>query len=513
MTEEQKIESLPKDVMAKTVSLDFRDPNGKPEQTTGVRPPANSGLPFALARFFSWISLFLVMGSSVILALFIANTTTRTLLDSQEEYALLLAENLNKQIFRRFTLPVAYASGRVALGDPEQYKLLDEVVQSLLHGLQIERIRIYDENFAVTYSTVSEEVRHSDLYTPGVPEIFKGKTHHFDVLSAMTPMQALLTPNLPKGTFQLRTIYPLSIDKDFAAFSSDEDSAVLGALEIIQDVTRHYQIAFRSQWLIMAGFLASSLVLFILLQVVARQAERILGERMARNRELEAELHQTEKLASMGRMVASIAHEIRNPLGIIRSSAEFLMRRQKNTDTVAQPILTAIYDESCRLGTTVNDFLDYARPRQPSLNKVSIDTLLDKIMAFLGGELQRQGVEVTLDIIPGLAVAGDEDLLYRAFYNIMVNAQQAMTGGSIFIRGTADSGQVVISFQDSGPGFPPQSPEKPLDPFFTTKDNGTGLGLPIVQSIVLSHGGTLELSNAPTGGALITLRFPAYSGK
>lgn len=84
---------------------------------------AASGLPFSLARFFSWVSLVLVLVSSAILALFIGNTTTTTLLDSQEEYALLLAENLNKQIFRRFTLPVTYASGRVALGDPVQYKL------------------------------------------------------------------------------------------------------------------------------------------------------------------------------------------------------------------------------------------------------------------------------------------------------------------------------------------------------------------------------------------------------
>lgn len=502
-----------KDVSAKEVSLSPRD-SGKPEKRSGaLRPPANSGLPFALARFFSWISLFLVMGSSVILALFIANTTTRTLLDSQEEYALLLAENLNKQIFRRFTLPVAYASGRVALGDPDQYKLLDEVILSLLHGLQIETIRIYDENFAVTYSTEGTEVRRTDLYTPGVPEIFKGKAHHFDVLSAMSPIEALLTPNLPKGTFQLRTIYPLNIDKEFAAFSSDEETAVLGALEIIQDVTPHYQIAFRSQWLIMSGFLASSLVLFILLQVVARQAERILGERMARNRELEAELHQTEKLASMGRVVASIAHEIRNPLGIIRSSAEFLMRRQKSPDPVAQPILTAIYDESCRLGATVNDFLDYARPRQPSLNKVSINTLLEKVMAFLGGEMQRQGVDVVIDLAPDLAVAGDEDLLYRAFYNVMINAQQAMDGGTLTISAFLDTDFVFISFQDSGPGFSPQSLDKPLDPFFTTKDNGTGLGLPIVQSIVLSHGGTLELSNAPSGGAVITLILPVYAGK
>ena len=473
---------------------------------------AASGLPFSLARFFSWVSLVLVLVSSAILALFIGNTTTTTLLDSQEEYALLLAENLNKQIFRRFTLPVTYASGRVALGDPVQYKLLDEVVQSLLHGLRIETIRIYDNNYAVTYSTNHAEVRRTDLYTPGIPLIFQGTPHHFDVLSSIPYVQALFTPGLPDGSFQLRTVYPLSIDKDFEQLNkAAEETPVLGALEIIQDVTSHYKIAIRSQWLIMAGFLVSSLILFILFQVVARQAERILGERMARTRQLEAELHQSEKLASMGRMVASIAHEIRNPLGIIRSSAEFLMRRHKNVDPASQPILQAIYDESCRLGTTVNDFLDYARPRQPRQDEVNVVDVINKAMAFLGGEFQRQGVEVELELPHPFFLSGDPDLLYRAFYNVLINAQQAIQGtGRIVIRGTRlDNGDVELSFQDNGPGFPPDELDKPLDPFYTTKDTGTGLGLPIVQSIVASHGGTLELANAPEGGDVIRLFFPA----
>ena len=486
------------------------------ERSPSLKEKRASGLPFSLARFFSWVSLVLVLVSSVILALFIGNTTTATLLDSQEEYALLLAENLNKQIFRRFTLPVTYASGRVALGDPVQYRLLDEVVQSLLHGLQIETIRIYDSNFAVTYSTNQSEVRRTDLYTTGIPLIFQGIPHHFDVLTFIPYVQALFTPSLPAGSFQLRTVYPLSIDKDFEQLNrAAQDTPVLGALEIIQDVTSHYKMAIRSQWLIMAGFLVSSLILFILLQVVARQAERILAERMARTRQLEAELHQSEKLASMGRMVASIAHEIRNPLGIIRSSAEFLIRRHTTTDNGSQPILQAIYDEACRLGTTVNDFLDYARPRQPRQDDVNVTDVLGKAMAFLGSEFQRQGVEVVLDVPDPFLISGDADLLYRAFYNVLINAQQAIKGtGRIEIHGALrDGGGLELSFCDSGPGFPPDGLNKPLDPFYTTKDTGTGLGLPIVQSIVSSHGGTLELANAEEGGAIVRLIFPAADGQ
>ncbi len=470
-------------------------------------------LPFGLARFFSWFFLLLVLASSVFLSLFIARATTATLLDSQEDYALLLAENLNKQIFNRFTLPVTVASGRVKLGDPEQYRLLDEVVHSLLHGLRVETIRIYNNEYAVTYSTNRDEVRRTDLYTQGVPEIFQGKHHHFDVLSTMSYFQAMLRPRLAEGSFQLRTIYPLKINQELYPNLSEEDaSTVLGALEIIQDVSNHYQISIHNQWLIMGGFLVSSLVLFTLLHVVARKAEKVIAERMERNLQLEAELHQSEKLASMGRMVASIAHEIRNPLGIIRSSSEFLLRREKAVQDSSRPILEAIYDESCRLGSTVNDFLDYARPRQPRRDAVNMADVAHKAFNFLAGEFQRQNVELVDEIPPFLPVSGDEDLLYRAVYNVLINALQAIGGeGRVIVQGQVrDDGKTVLEVMDSGPGFA-ENCLKALDPFYTTKDNGTGLGLPIVQSIITSHGGKLELENGKDGGALIRFVLPSGS--
>ncbi|WP_289395654.1 histidine kinase dimerization/phospho-acceptor domain-containing protein, partial [Parabacteroides goldsteinii] len=108
--------------------------------------------------------------------------------------------------------------------------------------------------------------------------------------------------------------------------TGEPESLVTGVLEITQDITDDYDSVVRFQWLILATCLGSSTILFAMLQFFIAKAERTLAERMARNRKLEAELHQNEKLASMGRVIASIAHEIRNPLGIIRSSAELLIR-------------------------------------------------------------------------------------------------------------------------------------------------------------------------------------------
>ena len=196
--------------------------------------------------------------------------------------------------------------------------------------------------------------------------------------------------------------------------------------------------------------------------------------------------------------------------------AELLQRRTDKADAGTSRILGAIYDESVRLSQTVNDFLDYARPRQPRQSLVDVNLVLDQVMAFLEGELGRHGVAVEREVEPGLFVRGDKDLLYRAFYNILVNGQQAMDGpGIVRIRGGLEPdqgngpGRVRLEFLDSGPGFDPATLPSLLDPFFTTKDGGTGLGLPIVQSIIASHGGQIELENGPEGGALVRVLLPA----
>ena len=171
--------------------------------------------------------------------------------------------------------------------------------------------------------------------------------------------------------------------------------------------------------------------------------------------------------------------------------------------------MNAIYDEARRLSQTVNDFLDYARPKQPRPDMVEVGLVLDQVMAFLDSDFAQRKVAVQRDLTPDLFVIGDKDLLYRAFYNILVNGQQAMDGpGLIHIKGYREKNQIVLEFQDSGPGFSGDNFENMLDPFYTTKDGGTGLGLAIVKSIVTSHEGSVELANAPEGGAIVRLRLP-----
>lgn len=468
------------------------------------------GLPFGLTRFLSWVSLVLILASSLSLAIFIGNSARNTLLLRQQQYALLLAENLNHQIYRRFTLPTFLTFGRIALRQPVQYERLDEVVQFTIHGLHVETLRIYGADKIINYSINADELGTTGIEPDAIDQAMQGGGPTFETLSEISLFKAMFQLSLPRRSFLLRTVFPLRVDlRSRDDDASTTETMTTGVLEISRDITDDYDTVIRFQWLILATCLGSSAVLFGLLQFFILRAERTLVARMARTQKLEAELHQNEKLAGMGRVVASIAHEIRNPLGIIRSSAELLLRRPGETDAANKRILEAIYDESCRLSQTVNDFLDYARPRSPRYDRVDLNQILNQALGFLESECSRQGVAVIRHTEPSF-VLGDKDLLYRAVYNVLSNALQAIGhDGLIRIRGQIrDDGCAELEFHDSGPGFPEEHLDRLLDPFFTTKDHGTGLGLPIVNTIITGHGGRLELSNAPEGGAVLRIVLP-----
>lgn len=480
---------------------------------------AETALPLSYARTLSWLSLIFILLTSLGLSFFIASSVRTMLLQRQEDFTRQLVENLNSQIFRRFALPTILASGQIALRQPSQYEHLDRVVRSGIEGLPVERLRIFDFAHLVAYSTDRAEQGKADIAPANLDEILKGLAPKSEIVSSISPWEAWFHLPLEKGTFVLRVLYPLMGEP----LGPGQSPPVMGALELTQDITDDYERVMAFQGIIVVMCLLSSVVLFALLLLLIHRAERVLADRIHKNLKLENEIHSNEKLVSMGRVVASIAHEIRNPLGIIRSSAELLQRRTAKTDGGTARILGAIYDESVRLSQTVNDFLDYARPRQPRQDIVDPRLVLEQVAAFLEGEFRRHEVSLDDEVPEGLFVLGDKDLLYRAFYNILVNAQQAMDGpGHIVVRGrrVPENGaeaarhkggddRVVLEFVDNGPGFRPDTMQNLLDPFFTTKDGGTGLGLPIVQSIIVGHNGKVDLENDREGGALVRVSLPA----
>lgn len=300
---------------------------------------------------------------------------------------------------------------------------------------------------------------------------------------------------------------------------------VIGALEFTQDITSDYQKLITFQRVIILSALGTALLIFFVLRMLIHRADRINTQRMREREEYEREAVQNEKLVSMGRMVAGIAHEIRNPLGIIRSSSELLVSRLKDKDPLTAKIMAAIHEEAVRLSKTVGDFLDYARPRTMKLDPLDLGLLLDQALTFLEQKCREQRVEVVRDYPVGVMVAGDKDMLYRALYNILVNALEAMSeqsgqkgqpdnasneevAGQIVVRMAVEKSGVRLRIMDTGPGIPADIRDKLLDPFFTTKDSGTGLGLAITANILRSHDAVIELGDNPEGGARVDILFP-----
>ncbi|MFP4316850.1 MAG: two-component system sensor histidine kinase NtrB [Desulfovibrionales bacterium] len=462
--------------------------------------------PFQLVKFLSWSSFLLILSTSLFLSVFIGNYARQTVLRKNHEFALLLAENLNHQIYQRFTLPTIIGFGRIQLKNQAQYDRLEKTVVTTIHSFHVLEVRIYDTEGEISFATNKDLVGNDTLSGKNVQQAATLGRVNFELLNNVGTWKSLFAFHLKPESFVLRTVYPLRAERTLGV---NRPGPIIGVLEFTQDITEDYETVIYFQWLVTFISFLSSLILFLFLFAIIRRADAILFERSRERDRLERELHLNEKLATMGRMVASIAHEIRNPLGIIRSSAEILHKKAAAENSPNIRLLQAIFDESKRLSRIVNDFLDYARPKTPRLERISLDDVLDRVTTFLETEFVKQNVRLERDYPEGMMVNGDKDHLYRAFYNLITNGLQAMNGpGALRITARNEGDAWRVTVHDSGSGFDPDLTDKYLEPFFTTKDTGTGLGLAIVSNIIQSHRGTLILSNDPQGGGRATVTFP-----
>jgi signal transduction histidine kinase len=225
------------------------------------------------------------------------------------------------------------------------------------------------------------------------------------------------------------------------------------------------------------------------------------------------QIMQAEKMAAIGELAAGIAHEIRNPLGIITGSAETVQKHEDRR--IREEMVSYILEESKRIDGLISSFLEFARPKEPKLVSCDLREILEKTLLFLSPKARTLGVEIRKEIPQEpLLVSIDPDQMRQAFTNLSVNALEAMPYGGVFTVTVMENtkGKVFIKFSDTGKGIPRELQTKVFDPFFTTKEGGTGLGLSIAHRIIHQRGGDIRVEDGGERGSTFTIALPLRKG-
>jgi two-component system, NtrC family, sensor kinase len=264
------------------------------------------------------------------------------------------------------------------------------------------------------------------------------------------------------------------------------------------------------------AFSQADLEMFVIL---ARQAALAL-ENARLYAELRAYIHQleesrqvllkAEKMAAAGRMTASIAHEINNPLQAVHNCLHLAKRKELSSEQ-REHYLELAQSEMDRLMSTVQRMLDFYRPGALDRKPTDVNKLVERVLMLLGQQMEKQGVRVRTKLDTGLAkamIVGDQ--IQQVLLNLVLNGLEAMPGGGeLYIETQPGRGEVMITFEDTGPGVPEEERDRIFEPFLSTKEGGTGLGLTVSYGIVAAHGGHLELLPNVRQGARFRVTLPS----
>ena len=236
----------------------------------------------------------------------------------------------------------------------------------------------------------------------------------------------------------------------------------------------------------------------------ARADAQTIATQMQALEQSRQQAFQNEKLAAIGRLAAGIAHEVRNPLGIIRASAA-MVRESFSSDDEAHRACEFIQEETDRLNGLITSLLTFAKPAELRLQPVPVEQLINRVMQLSQEQLRQSSITVRqensleLDTLPEVSV--DPDLMAQVLFDLVTNATEAIgQHGEICVRVGNANGALDMEVADSGPGVPADEAGKIFEPFFTTKPKGTGLGLAMADRIVRAHGGSIEVAQDKGAG-------------
>jgi len=276
------------------------------------------------------------------------------------------------------------------------------------------------------------------------------------------------------------------------------------------------ELAIRILFFFIAAILVNRFVVENRRQVAQYQSlSETLEETNRQLRRAEAEARRAERLAALGQLSAGLAHEIRNPLGVIRGSAEMLTQKVAGTNPLASELAGYISTEVNRLNSLVARFLDFARPSHLDLQPLQVSAIVDRALDAVRAQMPTTQIVVERRYAGNLPdIRADSQLCEQIFVNLILNAFQAMDGQpgklciSIAQETSAGNLGIAVQFEDTGPGVPTDLREQIFNPFFTSKKEGVGLGLAIVAKIVDDHRGWIRLETETTRGARFRVFLP-----
>ncbi|MCI5145493.1 MAG: two-component sensor histidine kinase, partial [Candidatus Electrothrix sp. AR3] len=313
-----------------------------------------------------------------------------------------------------------------------------------------------------------------------------------------------LLPGSPEVFCILKTYVPFRQDRGLGS------GEIMGVVEVAQDLSEDLEALISLQSRIILLSLIIMGVLFAVLSAIVIRADRIMEARAEERRGLERQLHEAKRLAALGKMIASVSHEIKNPLGIVRSTAEILGKRLKKLAPGNEHLAGIIVEETTRLDGIVREFLDFARPKEPKLTPISLNSLVGRLAMFMETEFETRQITFVRELDPDLPeIAMDGEQMYQVLLNIVFNAMHAMDdGGTLTIRTfPVNKGDAVaLEISDTGMGMSQEKMAQIFVPFFTDKNRGTGLGLSITKNIVKKHDGTIEVQSKEGEGTSFIVR-------
>jgi signal transduction histidine kinase len=247
------------------------------------------------------------------------------------------------------------------------------------------------------------------------------------------------------------------------------------------------------------------------LQSYAQNLESMVDTRTQELRAAQAQLIHTEKLAALGRLAAGIAHEVNNPLQPVLNCLEAAIEDVQSAQPVDPESLRIAESEVQRIKTIVSRLLDFSRPSAEEHFPVDLNDLVREVLILINRQLEGKGIHVETHLQPIQPVAGSPTQLKQVLLNLVLNAMESMPdGGSIVIETYPGETEMALSIQDSGVGMDEQTIAQIFEPFYSTKGDGTGLGLSVSYGIIQGHGGRIEVESEPDQGSRFVIWLPCY---